>query len=88
MTINRRKTFYQIFTLRHYQPTISLQINNKPVAQTHVAKYLGMYQDGKLTWRMKEQHGVLKRLARSKTGSSRFTLIATYKTTYNTAARH
>jgi hypothetical protein len=72
MTINRRKTFYRTFTLRHYQPTIRLQINNKPFAKTHVEKYLGMYQDGKLTWRnhaektvgkSKEQQSVMKRLA-------------------------
>jgi ribonuclease HI len=88
MTINTEKTFYQIFTLRHKQPTISLQINNKPVVKTHVAKYLGMYLDRKLTWRnhvqktaekFKEKLSVLKRLAGSKWGSSRSILNATYK---------
>jgi hypothetical protein len=74
-TINTEKTVYQIFTLRHKQPTISLQINTKPVAQTHVTKYLGIYLDGRLMWRnhvpktvdkFKEKLSVLKRLAGSK----------------------
>jgi hypothetical protein len=50
MKINTEKTFYQIFTRNHKKPTASLKINNKPVVETHEAKYLGMYLDGKLTW--------------------------------------
>jgi hypothetical protein len=51
MTISTQKAFYQIFTVSHKEPTISQQITTKPFLQIHVAKYLGMYLDGKRTWR-------------------------------------
>jgi hypothetical protein len=88
MTINTEKTFYQIFTLNHKKPTASLKINNKPVVETQEAKYLGMYLDGKLTWKnhverrvkkTKKKLNVLKGLAGSKWGSSTSVLNATYK---------
>jgi hypothetical protein len=70
------------------QPTISPQVNNKPFAQTHAAKYLGQHLDTKLTWRnngekttekRKEKLSALKRLVESKWCSSRSILNATYK---------
>jgi hypothetical protein len=60
MTINTEKTFYQIFTLNHKKPTDSLKINNKPVAETQEAKYLGMYLDVKLTWKNHAERTVKK----------------------------
>jgi hypothetical protein len=50
MAINTQKTFYQIFTMSHKKPKITLKINNKPVVQTRDEIYSGMYVDGKLTW--------------------------------------
>jgi hypothetical protein len=88
MIVNTEKTFCQIFTLNHKKPMASLNINNKPVVQTQEAKYLGMYLDGKLTWKnhvertiakTKKKLNVLKRLTGSKWGSSRSVLNATYK---------
>jgi hypothetical protein len=60
MTIDTEKTFCQIFTLNHKKPTASLKINNKPVVQTQEAKYLGMYLDGKLTWKNHVERTVKK----------------------------
>jgi hypothetical protein len=51
MTINTEKTFYHIFKLNHKKPTASLKISNKPIVETQEAKHLGMYLDGKLTWK-------------------------------------
>jgi hypothetical protein len=51
---------YQIFTLNHKKPTASLKINNKPVVQTQEAKYLGMYLDGKFTWKNHVERTVKK----------------------------
>jgi hypothetical protein len=89
MTINTEETFYQIFIMNHKKPTSTLKINNKPVVETQEAKYLGMYLDGKLTWKnhvertvtkTKKKLNVLKRLEGSKWGSSRSVLNATYRT--------
>jgi hypothetical protein len=88
VTINIEKTFYQIFTLIHKQPTVNLKINNNPVVQTQDARYLAVYLDGKLTWRnhikktvgkTKRKLNVLKRLAGTKWGSSRSVLNAAFK---------
>jgi hypothetical protein len=48
MAVNIEKTFYQIFTLSHKQPTVNFKIYNNLVAEIQDARYLGMYLDGKL----------------------------------------
>jgi hypothetical protein len=48
LAINTEKTF---FILSHKQPRLRLKISKNPFVQTQDAKYLGVYLDGKLTWR-------------------------------------
>jgi hypothetical protein len=60
MIIDTEKTFYQIFTLNHKNPTASLKINNKLIVETQEVKYLEMYLDGKVTWKNHVERTVKK----------------------------
>lgn len=89
MEINAQKTFYQVFSLCHSQPKLTVKIGGEVIQQNEHPKYLGVYMDQKLNWqthinktaeKAKNRLSVLKRLAGSKWGCSRTVLNNTFKT--------
>ena len=89
MQVNTEKTNYQIFSLSHKTPTVSLTLDKVPITQTKAYKYLGITFDNKLTWKhhiltvtekASRRLSILKRLAGSKWGCARQVLNTTYKT--------
>ena len=88
MTINIKKTSYQIFSLAKKPINITLKYNNIELQRTNKEKYLGVILDNKLSWskhveyvtkKVTNKFKILKRLAGTKWGSSRHTLNTTYK---------
>lgn len=50
MNINKSKTVYQFFSLRHNNADFTLKIDNQMLQKSVSTKYLGISLDNKLNW--------------------------------------
>ena len=52
LSLNIKKTHFMIFTRKKLQKKITLCIDNQPIHQAESSKFLGLYIDEKLKWKL------------------------------------
>ena len=62
--LNIKKTHYMIFSNLKIDTTITLQLNNDTIDQTHEERFLGVIMDDKLTW-TSHRAALAKKLSRN-----------------------
>lgn len=89
MTINKSKTVYQFFSMKHINPAFRIEVGGTLLNKSTTTKYLGVMLDNKLSFKnhvnhikdkVEERSKILKRLAGAKWGCTQDTLNKTYNT--------